>query len=202
MSEKTSERCPTCDRAECPDLPFQGMDCDEFDEVAGIPGTEQYAAYLEESAAFTTAVREMLADLAATGRPAPSDLAAELRDFAERLGPNCEANYMGGYSQARDIEIFQHGMGTVCSVVRAFADRKARSAPSEAPRPMTVADCLRDGRPFQYVTPYGTLIRLERSSSGRWLATSPDVPGKYEAELIPIPVLDLPATLVPASEAP
>lgn len=40
-----------------------------------------------------------------------------------QFGQSCERTYMGGYSSDRDLDVFRHGMHTVCNVVHAELDR-------------------------------------------------------------------------------
>jgi hypothetical protein len=46
--------------------------------------------------------------------------ARDLKALFATLRGDCIATYMGGYSSAHDIELFQHGMTTVCNFVDAL----------------------------------------------------------------------------------
>lgn len=49
---------------------------------------------------------------------------------SEAIRRDCLASFMGGYPTPQRIEIFQHGMETVCNVVRAIGERLATAAPA------------------------------------------------------------------------
>lgn len=56
----------------------------------------------------------------------------------DTLRADCLATYLGGYHDEREVEIFRHGMETVCNVVAAAMKRAlAHSQPPREPEPVT-----------------------------------------------------------------
>jgi hypothetical protein len=76
-----------------------------------------------------------------TRREADAELRAKVAELAaerdemrraydsERIREGCLVSFLGGYSTPHDIEVFRHGMETVCNVLRAANERLAKAAP-------------------------------------------------------------------------
>ena len=83
------------------------MASEELDQI----GLHHFDALKLEFDAFRL-VKELIAE-----RDALAGRVEQLEDRLRPLRENCLRTFMGGYSDGGEVEIFRHGMETVCNVV-------------------------------------------------------------------------------------